>query len=156
MAKAKDTGLNPYPHKFHVDYSMPDFISHFSEKVTNGEKLEEDVSVAGRIQSQRASSAKLIFYDIVGEGKKIQIMADQRVSEHAENPELFVALHNAVKRGDIVGIRGKPGASKKGELSIFPVHMEVWPLHEPSALPPGSAPSTRLTLCPLFCFQVLL
>jgi lysyl-tRNA synthetase, class II len=125
VAKAKEAGSNPYPHKFHVDYSMPDFISRFSDRVINGEKLEEDVSVAGRIQSQRASSAKLIFYDLVGEGSKIQIMADQRVSEHAENLGLFVALHNAVKRGDIVGVRGKPGASKKGELSIFPVHMEV-------------------------------
>jgi lysyl-tRNA synthetase, class II len=34
--------------------------------------------------------------------------------------EAFVALHNSVKRGDIVGIEGCPGKSKMGELSIFP------------------------------------
>jgi lysyl-tRNA synthetase class II len=30
------------------------------------------------------------------------------------------AAHNEVKRGDIVGVVGYPGKSKKGELSIFP------------------------------------
>ena len=32
----------------------------------------------------------------------------------------FQALHNDCKRGDIVGVEGFPGKSKKGELSIFP------------------------------------
>lgn len=32
----------------------------------------------------------------------------------------FQALHNETKRGDIVGVEGFPGKSKKGELSIFP------------------------------------
>jgi lysyl-tRNA synthetase, class II len=35
-------------------------------------------------------------------------------------PEAFVALHNSVKRGDIVGVEGFPGKSKMGELSILP------------------------------------
>ncbi len=35
-------------------------------------------------------------------------------------PEAFAALHNSVKRGDIVGVAGHPGKSKMGELSIFP------------------------------------
>ncbi len=30
------------------------------------------------------------------------------------------AEHNETKRGDIVGVVGYPGKSKKGELSIFP------------------------------------
>ncbi|MCH86072.1 lysine-tRNA ligase, partial [Trifolium medium] len=32
----------------------------------------------------------------------------------------FSKFHSNVKRGDIVGITGFPGKSKKGELSIFP------------------------------------
>ncbi len=32
----------------------------------------------------------------------------------------FQELHNDTKRGDIVGVVGYPGKSKKGELSIFP------------------------------------
>jgi hypothetical protein len=32
---------------------------------------------------------------------------------------------NSVKRGDIVGVQGFPGKSKKGELSVFPTSMQV-------------------------------
>ena len=37
----------------------------------------------------------------------------------------FVTLHNSVKIGDIVGVEGHPGKSKKGELSIFPRTFQV-------------------------------
>ena len=39
--------------------------------------------------------------------------------------EAFQRLMNSVKRGDIVGITGFPGKSKRGELSVFPTHLEV-------------------------------
>lgn len=37
----------------------------------------------------------------------------------------FTELHNSVKRGDVVGIEGYPGKSKRGELSIFPTRFVV-------------------------------
>lgn len=37
----------------------------------------------------------------------------------------FAGVHNSTKRGDIVGVRGHPGKSKNGELSIFPVELQV-------------------------------
>ena len=39
--------------------------------------------------------------------------------------EAFYELHSATKRGDIVGVTGHPGKSKKGELSIFAVKFVV-------------------------------
>ena len=36
-----------------------------------------------------------------------------------------MSLHNSCKRGDIVGVQGFAGKSKKGELSIFAVHMQI-------------------------------
>ena len=39
--------------------------------------------------------------------------------------EGFTAVHNDAKRGDIVGVEGFPGKSKKGELSIFPKRFVV-------------------------------
>lgn len=47
----------------------------------------------------------------------------------------FHAVINGVKRGDIVGLTGFPGKSKRGELSIFPRKLEVLApcLH----MPPG-------------------
>ena len=34
--------------------------------------------------------------------------------------EAFGALHNTIRRGDLVGVKGLPGKSKRGELSVFP------------------------------------
>lgn len=45
----------------------------------------------------------------------MQIMAAIQDSEQD-----FEATHSLLRRGDIVGVRGVPGKSKKGELSIFP------------------------------------
>lgn len=125
IAAQKEQGLNPYPHKFHVDYSIPEFMETFSSKVVPGEQMDTSVAVAGRIRTKRPSGSKLVFYDLIGGGEKIQIMASQNVSEHSEDLDAFSKLHNNVKRGDIIGIVGKPGASKNGELSIFPVSMQV-------------------------------
>ncbi|CAG8645674.1 927_t:CDS:2, partial [Ambispora leptoticha] len=105
---------NPYPHKFHVDISIPVFIQKYGS-LQPGEHLTEVVNLAGRIHNKRASGAKLRFYDLHGEGVKIQIMAQAQDSERD-----FAEVHDLLRRGDIVGVRGCPGKSKRGELSIFP------------------------------------
>lgn len=119
VASWKKIGENPYPHKFHVSISLAHFIEKYNS-VDSGTWLDEEVTVAGRIHAKRPSGAKLIFYDLRGEGVKIQIMADQRSSE-----DDFAYIHGKLRRGDIVGIRGRPGKSKKGELSIQPKHIEL-------------------------------
>lgn len=117
VEKAKQAGQNPFPHKFHVDISVPSFVATYDGKVEAGQTLKEvTVSLAGRVHTKRAQGAKLIFYDLVGEGQKIQIMAQAQ-----EGDEGFAACHAAIHRGDIVGVRGHPGRTKKGELSIFPL-----------------------------------
>ncbi len=72
--------------------------------------------------SSRSSSAKLQFYDLHGEGKKIQIMFNMA---HAEDAAGYEFIRDSVRRGDIVGVVGNPGKSKKGELSIFPKRMQI-------------------------------
>lgn len=121
LVELEKSGVNPYPHKFHVSTSLPEFHAQFGERVTPGSHLEDvAVSVAGRIHSKRASGSKLVFYDLRADGAKIQIMssADTYASEAA-----FAAIHAVLRRGDIVGVKGFPGKSKKGELSIFPVEL---------------------------------
>lgn len=104
----------PYPHKFHVSTSLTEFIEKY-HNVEDGTWHEDVVTLSGRVHAKRLSGAKLIFYDLRGEGVKIQVMADARASE-----EDFTAVHNKIRRGDIIGIKGKPGKTKKGELSILP------------------------------------
>lgn len=67
---------------------------------------------------KRSSSSKLSFYDVNNSCLKIQVMADLRQSE-LDKAE-FAKLHAYAKRGDIVGVTGFPGKTKRGELSIFP------------------------------------
>lgn len=72
---------NPYPHKFHVSKSITDFIREYGEErsIAPGQKLEDvQVSLAGRIHNIRSSGSKLKFYDLHGEGKHVQILANVR------------------------------------------------------------------------------
>ncbi|CAN1355324.1 Lysine--tRNA ligase, cytoplasmic [Linum perenne] len=119
----KVEGKNPYPHKFFVTMTIAEYVDKFGG-LDNGEHVEDvSVSLAGRIMIKRASSSKLFFYDLHGGGAKVQVMADARKSgmEEAE----FSRFHSSVKRGDIVGVTGFPGKTKRGELSIFPSRFEV-------------------------------
>ncbi|KAJ6993878.1 hypothetical protein NC653_016872 [Populus alba x Populus x berolinensis] len=112
-----------YPHKFFVTLSIPEYIDKYGG-LSNGEHLEDvSVSLAGRIMSKRSSSSKLFFYDLHGLGAKVQVMADASKSGFDEAE--FSKLHSSVKRGDIVGVTGFPGKTKRGELSIFPTSFMV-------------------------------
>ncbi|KAE9594305.1 putative lysine--tRNA ligase [Lupinus albus] len=118
LVAQKAEGNNPYPHKFFVTLSIDQYIKKYGG-LSDGEHLEDvSVSLSGRIMHKRASGAKLVFYDLHGGGLKVQVMADARKSDLDEAE--FSKFHSNVKRGDIVGITGFPGKSKKGELSIFP------------------------------------
>ncbi|CAI9293709.1 unnamed protein product [Lactuca saligna] len=117
LATHKAAGMNPYPHKFHVSMSILEYIEKY-ESLNSGDHLEDvQVSLAGRLMNKRSSSSKLFFYDLHGTGGKVQVMADARRSDLDEAE--FSKYHSGVKRGDIVGIVGFPGKSKRGELSIF-------------------------------------
>ncbi|ORX81413.1 cytoplasmic lysine-tRNA ligase Krs1 [Basidiobolus meristosporus CBS 931.73] len=117
--KLRSDGPTPYPHKFHVSMSLPDFIQKYKD-LQPGDHLDEVVTVAGRIHNKRASGAKLRFYDLHGEGVKVQVMAQAQDSERD-----FATVHDLLRRGDIVGVKGCPGKSKRGELSIFPKDVQL-------------------------------
>lgn len=64
---------HPYPHKFNVSISLEEFIENY-KNLESGEVLENvTISLAGRVHSIRESGAKLIFYDLRGEGVKVQV-----------------------------------------------------------------------------------
>lgn len=118
----KETNENPYPHKFHVDISLTEFIEKYSYLQPGDHLCDTILSVAGRVHAKRASGAKLIFYDLRGEGVKLQVMAN---SKNYKSEEEFVKINNKLRRGDIIGVQGNPGKTKKGELSIIPKEMTL-------------------------------
>ncbi|KAJ1951583.1 lysyl-tRNA synthetase [Linderina macrospora] len=115
IEKMRAEGPYPYPHKFHVTMSVPAFIEKYSALKAGEILTDVEVRLAGRIHNKRASGAKLRFYDLHAEDKRVQVMASAGDSERD-----FAAVHDVLRRGDIVGVRGYPGVSKRGELSIFP------------------------------------
>lgn len=117
VAAMKSSDCHPYPHKFHVSVSLEKFIETY-QGTEPGTVLENDiVSVAGRVHAKRVSGAKLLFYDLRGEDTKIQVMAN---AKYYSSEGEFFAANEKLRRGDIVGVRGHPGKTKKGELSIIP------------------------------------
>lgn len=120
MSALEETGVSPYPHKFHASHRLGEFIAEFSSIADGDHDESKIVSVTGRVLSKRGQG-KLMFYDLHGDGFKIQIMSD--VSRYQGGEEAYLAIHHLIRRGDIVGVQGFPGKSKKGELSIFPKMM---------------------------------
>ncbi|KAL5549236.1 hypothetical protein UlMin_004467 [Ulmus minor] len=118
LAAQKEEGRNPYPHKFFVTLSILEYIEKFGGLGNGEHQVDTTVSLAGRIMSKRSSSSKLFFYDLHGGGAKVQVMADASKSDLDEAE--FSKFHSSVKRGDIVGVTGFPGKTKRGELSLFP------------------------------------
>ncbi|XP_053694203.1 lysine--tRNA ligase isoform X2 [Sabethes cyaneus] len=114
--------MHPYPHKFHVSCSLEAFIEKYSA-LKDGDMLEQEaLSVAGRIHAIRESGGKLIFYDLRGEGVKLQVMANAKLYE---SEAAFIEDTARLRRGDIVGIQGYPGKTKKGELSVIPKKLKL-------------------------------
>lgn len=119
VQKMHAAGVNPFPHKFERTMKVSEFVAKYEETIPVGEHLEEEVvALTGRIYTKRSAGSKLFFYDLHAEGSRVQIMAQAQYSDLPA--EEFTALHSSIHRGDIVGVRGIPGKSKKGELSIFP------------------------------------
>ncbi|CDJ42998.1 Lysine--tRNA ligase [Eimeria tenella] len=112
-----------YPHKFNVTMTLGEFQEKYGGLADGAHLPEEEVCVAGRLTRVAASGQKLRFYDVRGDGHKVQVMAN--IADHDPSTGDFVEIHNAFRRGDIVGIRGYPGKSRRGELSIFPHEMKL-------------------------------
>lgn len=72
MQQQKDDGKSVYPHKFHVSTSLTDFLETYKD-LTQEQQGQEEVTVAGRVHAIRESSQKLRFYDLRGEGVKLQV-----------------------------------------------------------------------------------
>lgn len=117
---------SPYPHKFHVNTNLRDFVATYSGLKSGESRKDVQIQVAGRIYNKRASGTKLVFYDIRSEGIKMQIMCQSQ--EVAEGGVMFEKQHEHLRRGDIVGVVGYPGRTapknkiekgEEGELSIF-------------------------------------
>jgi len=119
LLKKMEAGENPFPHKFEVTITLPEFIKKYADITKKGEFLDEVVQVAGRVNSIRKSGASLIFYDIKSGDAKIQIYVNK---QNHKGTKSFEETHDPIRRGDFIGVIGHPGRTnpkdKEGELSV--------------------------------------
>ncbi|KAL2112612.1 hypothetical protein VUR80DRAFT_7037 [Thermomyces stellatus] len=116
---------NPYPHKFQVTYDITKFADEFGHLKSGETARDKVIQVGARIFTKRSSGSKLYFYDVRGEGVKVQVMCQ---AQEATGKVPFEAQHEHLRRGDVIGIVGFPGRTapksrlakgEEGELSIF-------------------------------------
>jgi lysyl-tRNA synthetase class 2 len=109
----------PYPHKWHVNRSIPSVVEEFKDCEAGVQIEGVELVIAGRVLAKKGQG-KLIFYDLHADGAKIQIMCPADVHKVGD----FREEHKLIKYGDIMGVRGMPGKSKNGELSVFPTEVK--------------------------------
>ena len=113
----------PYPHKFNTTHTVVELRKEFDTVCKEKNKFTDtEVSVAGRVYSIRAAGKYLVFIDLFADAEKIQVLGNKN---SYKNDEQFDKLKDIIKRGDIIGVRGKIGRSKTGELSVEPTFMQL-------------------------------
>src|SRR3954470_14106081 len=80
-----------------------------AEKAEPGDSLDQEHRVAGRVMARR-EMGKLTFLDLVDRSGRIQLISSEKVD---------------VDLGDIVGVTGKPGRSRRGEPSLTVTSLEL-------------------------------
>ena len=127
VATEEEKGSNTYPHKFEVTQSIPQYLKTYENLKPNEQMNSLNVSIAGRVMGMRAMSKNLRFYDVQADGKSVQVVANlndfQGKGDNKRN--LFLAQHQNIRRGDIIGATGYPGKTKAGELSVFAVNTKL-------------------------------
>lgn len=108
----RQLGYEPYPYSYEVKDKIGELVSQYQPKVTAGEQINQVISIAGRVMASR-SMGKIIFADLKDDSGTIQLHFKQD-----DLPEQF-ELVKLIDVGDIIGVVGRPGATRAGELTIF-------------------------------------
>jgi lysyl-tRNA synthetase class 2 len=80
-----------------------------AERAEPGQTLDAEHRVAGRVMARR-EMGKLTFLDLVDRSGRIQLIVEGKAD---------------VDLGDVVGVVGKPGRSRRGEPSLFASGVEL-------------------------------
>ncbi|KAE8345359.1 hypothetical protein BDV24DRAFT_125870 [Aspergillus arachidicola] len=110
---------DPYP-RLAADgrsVSCSEFRDRYNH-LENNETVEADsVVVCGRIRTYRLAGSKLIFFDIVQNGHKVQVMCNLRQLPGI-TPDAFKKLYRLLRRGDAFSVTGRPHRTGRGELTV--------------------------------------
>jgi len=119
VQQLKELGLNPYAYKWAITHHAAPLQEKFAP-LSNGEEVQTEVSLAGRIIARRVFG-KLAFFSLQDETGTIQLYLEkQRIDTHmADLPNAFDNLKKLSDVGDILGAKGTIKRTEKGELSVY-------------------------------------
>ncbi|KAL4928540.1 putative lysyl-tRNA synthetase [Aspergillus undulatus] len=115
----KESCADPYPRlrTSSTSVACSKFRTNYNH-LANNETVEDDaVTVNGRIRTYRLAGNKLIFFDIIQDGHKVQIMCNLRRLEGVTS-ETFKIFYRLLRRGDAFSITGRPHRTGRGELTV--------------------------------------
>lgn len=113
---------------FTATHSVPAFLLEYASLQPDARLRDTPIFVAGRIMAKRTAGSKLCFLTLRGEEREVQVMCNrkewegrqqQQEGEEAAVEDAGWELLKLLRVGDIVGVRGFPGCSKTGELSVL-------------------------------------
>ncbi|PNW61082.1 UNVERIFIED_CONTAM: lysine--tRNA ligase [Euhalothece sp. KZN 001] len=114
----KQEGLNPFAYKWEIT-AYAEALQQQYVNLENGEEIDTEVSIAGRIIARRVFG-KLAFFTLQDETGTIQLYLDKKQitaeMDHLENA--FNLLKKQTDTGDILGVKGTIKRTEKGELSV--------------------------------------
>ncbi|KOP26380.1 lysyl-tRNA synthetase [Hapalosiphon sp. MRB220] len=116
----RQLGMNPYAYRWESTHHAAQLQEKFAD-LANGEEVDIDVAVAGRIMVRRVFG-KLAFFDIEDETGKIQLYLDKnriQASMADIDANAFNHLKQLTDVGDILGAKGTIKRTEKGELSVY-------------------------------------
>jgi lysyl-tRNA synthetase, class II len=118
VTQLKALGLNPYAYRWDVTHQAKALQEQYKD-LANGEEVETEVAIAGRILTRRVFG-KLAFFTLQDETGTIQLYLDKNKIETAmpAQPDAFAHLKQLTDAGDILGVKGSLKRTDKGELSV--------------------------------------
>lgn len=109
----RESGINPYPYHFERSHSLAELRQLYQDKIENGTRSEDTVSIAGRIMAKRGKG-KMSFVDIADASGRLQSMI--MLNEVGE--ETYKNLVKLLDVGDFIGVSGLMSRTNTGELSV--------------------------------------
>ena len=111
IALLNDISNDSFPTKFNESTKISNIINEHRD-IQEGTHTGISVTVRGRLLNAR-SFGKLLFYDILDQSGKIQLLVNS-----GEIEDIYLRLFENFDIGDIIAVNGEVIKTKKGELSI--------------------------------------
>ena len=112
----EDMGINPYPTKYETTTTTAALADKY-KSLEDGEKTEDEVSVAGRVMAYRNNG---MFIDLKDHSGKVQIFSHKQDLE-----PVFLELLKKVDVGDIIGVQGIVRRTPRGELTVNALDVQI-------------------------------